>query len=169
MSLIVPLLLFIIIASAMVRRIPVYSEFIGGVEDGMRTVISIFPTMLAVLTAVAMLRASGAFEWIISLLSPLTNLLHIPTDVMPLALLRPVSGSGSLGILADIINQFGADSMEGRMAAVMMGSTETTFYTLCVYFKNTRVKKTGIALPCALIGDVCGLFLSVWVVRLLFY
>lgn len=168
MQLIIPILLFVIIACAMVRRVPVYHEFIGGVEDGMKTVISIFPTMLGILTAAAMFKASGAMDFLISLLSPITSILHVPPDVMPLALLRPVSGSGALGILTDILGQFGPDSLEGRIASVMMGSTETTFYTLCVYFKNTRVKNTGMALPCALMGDLAGLAASVFFVRLFF-
>lgn len=168
MDLIIPILLFLIIASAMARRVKVYHEFIIGVEDGMKTVIGIFPTMLGILTAASMLQTSGAMDALISLLSPVIHFFRIPSDVMPLALLRPVSGSGALGILTDLLNRFGPDSVEGRIACVMMGSTETTFYTMCVYFKNTRVKNTGMTLLCALLGDAAGLIASVAAVRLFF-
>lgn len=167
MDLIIPILFFVIIAFAMAKRVKVYNEFIVGVEDGMKTVFSIFPTMLGILTAAAMLQASGAMDFFISLLTPVIRFFQIPADVMPLALLRPVSGSGALGILTDLLKRFGADSLEGRIACVMMGSTETTFYTLCVYFKNTRVKNTGKVLLCALLGDAAGLIASVMVVRLM--
>jgi spore maturation protein B len=168
MDLIIPILLFVILSFAIARRVKVYNEFLIGAEEGMKTVIGIFPTMLGILTAAAMLQRSGAMNFFISILSPITDLLHIPSDVMPLALLRPVSGSGSLGILSDILTRFGADSVEGRIACVMMGSTETTFYTMCVYFKNTRVKNTGMTLICAILGDIAGLLASVAAVRIFF-
>lgn len=168
MNLIVPILLFIILSFAIARRVKVYNEFLAGAEEGMKTVIGIFPTMLGILTAAAMLQRSGAMSFLIGLLSPVTDFLHIPSEVMPLALLRPVSGSGSLGILSDILTRLGPDSIEGRIACVMMGSTETTFYTMCVYFKNTRVKNTGMTLLCALLGDIAGLLVSVAVVRIFF-
>lgn len=167
MKYIIPLLILIIIISALYKKLPVYETFIGGVEDGLKIVLGIFPALLAVLTAAAMLRASGAIDLIINLLSPVTDFLHIPREVMPLALIRPVSGSGSIGILTDILKNFGADSEAGKIASVIMGSTETTFYCLCVYFARTRVKNTLRAVPCAVIGDIAGLLMGVITIKLL--
>ncbi|MCX7714922.1 MAG: spore maturation protein [Clostridia bacterium] len=164
----VPIILGCIIAAGLFRKVPVYESFISGAEDGIRTVIKIFPILLAVLTAVAMLRASGAMELIIYFIKPVTDFLGIPGDIVPLALLRPISGGGSIGLLTDILNTSGADTFTGRAASVIMGSTETTFYTLAVYFRATKVKYTRVALPAALIGDMAGICMSVWICRIIF-
>ncbi len=157
----IPILFVLILASALYRHVPVYSVFLEGAEEGMKTVWSIFPAMLAMLTAVAMLRASGAFSWLLTLLSPLTKHFSIPEEVLPLALMRPLSGSGALGILSDLLSRFSPDSDTGRIASVLMGSTETTFYTLSVYFRRTRVKYTKKIIPAALLGDLAGLLAAV--------
>jgi spore maturation protein B len=145
----------------------VYSEFLSGVESGMKTVASIFAPLLGILTASAMLRESGLLSVLTHFLAPLTRAVHIPDGAVLLALMRPVSGGGSLGILSDIISAYGADSITALTAAVMMGSTETTLYTLCVYFKNTSVKHTRRILAAALLADaVCaaasGIVCSLW-------
>lgn len=166
MQYIIPLLILLIILMALFRRLPAYEVFVSGVEDGLKIVIGIFPALLAILTAAAMLRASGAIDLIISVISPVTDLLHIPKEVMPLALIRPVSGSGALGILTDILNNYGADTEIGKIASVIMGSTETTFYCLCVYFAKTKVKYTIRAVPCAVIGDIIGILAGVLLIKL---
>lgn len=166
MQLVIPLIIVVIIIMALVRKLPVYETFIGGAEDGLKIVIGIFPALLAVLTAAYMLRASGAIDLIINLISPVTDFLHIPKEIMPLALIRPVSGSGALGILTDILNNYGADTEIGKIASVIMGSTETTFYCLCVYFAKTKVKYTMRAVPCAVLGDIAGILAGVMIVRL---
>lgn len=166
MQLVIPLIIVVIIIMALVRKLPVYETFIGGAEDGLKIVIGIFPALLAVLTAAYMLRASGAIDLIINLISPVTDFLHIPKEIMPLALIRPVSGSGALGILTDILNNYGADTDIGKIASVIMGSTETTFYCLCVYFAKTKVKYTMRAVPCAVLGDIAGILAGVMIVRL---
>lgn len=166
MQYIIPFLILAIILSALLRKLPAYETFIGGVEDGLKIVVSIFPALLAVLTAAAMLRASGAIELLTGLISPVTDLLHIPKEVMPLALIRPVSGSGALGLLTDILNQYGADGNIGKIASVIMGSTETTFYCLCVYFAKTKVKYTIRAVPCAVIGDIAGILAGAALINL---
>lgn len=166
MKYIIPLLIFVIILFALFKKLPVYETFICGVEDGLKIVIGIFPALLAVLTASAMLRASGAIDFIINLISPVTDLLHIPREVMPLALIRPVSGSGALGLLTDILKNYGADGDIGKIASVIMGSTETTFYCLCVYFAKTKVKYTMRAIPCAVIGDIVGILVGVTLIKL---
>lgn len=166
---IVPFLFATILIAAIYRRLPVYQIFLEGAEQGMQVVISIFPTILAVLTAVGMLRSSGALELLIHILSPLTEWLGIPKEVMPLALMRPISGGGSLGILSELFGRVSPDSEPGVIASVLMGSTETTFYTLCVYFRKTRVKYTKQILPAALLGDLVGILCAVWVTRMLLF
>lgn len=166
-GLILPVMVLAAVTSALWRRTDVYSEFLKGAEDGMKTVMSIFAPLLGILTAAAMLRESGLLSEITALLSPLARAAHIPDGAVILALMRPVSGGGSLGILSDIINTYGADSITALTAAVMMGSTETTLYTLSVYFKNTSVKNTRRILVCALLGDiVCaaasGIIAHIW-------
>lgn len=167
MQYIIPVIIALILIIALVRKQPAYETFINGAEDGLKIVVGIFPALLAVLTAAAMLRASGAIDLIINLISPITDLLHIPKEVMPLALIRPVSGSGALGLLTDILKNYGADGDIGKIASVIMGSTETTFYCLCVYFAKTKVKYTMRAIPCAVIGDIVGILVGVTLIKLL--
>ena len=166
MQYIIPSIIAVIILFSVKSRTAAYETFINGAEDGMKIVMRIFPSLLAVLTAAGMLRASGAIDMLIRFLAPVTDFLHIPKEVMPLVLIRPVSGSGSLGILADILNTFGADTKTGRTASVIMGSTETTFYCLCVYFAGTKVKYTRRVIPCAVIGDIIGILTGVFIINL---
>ncbi len=152
---IVPLFIIICILLCLKRREAVYSLFIDGAEGGMQTVIRILPAMIAVMSASAMLNESGIMDFITKSLLKLLPI-KLPAEVLSLALLRPVSGSGSVGLLADIIDRTGADSMVARMASVICASSETTLYVLTVYFGSTRVKYTKRVLFAALIGDfVC--------------
>ena len=153
MKYILPCVIALILLCGLKTKTSVYSEFSDGAFDGMKTVARIFPVILAMTTGVAMMKASGLMSFISQLLSPVTELLKIPSDVIPLIIIRPFSGGGSLGVLSDILKSSGADSYAGLLASVIMGSCETTFYTLMVYFKNTNVKHTGKILPAALIGD----------------
>lgn len=166
-SYIIPAVIILILTLSM-RKTLVYNTFINGVGGGMKTVLDIFPPILAILTATAMLEESGAFDIFISLISPVTNALGIPDELMPLAVVRPISGGASLGVLADILEKYGADTLSAISASVLMGSTETTFYTLCVYFKKTRVKYTKKIIPAALIGDFVGLITAVWICKIIF-
>ena len=164
----IPFIILFITAYAMYKRVGVYNSFIDGAEDGMKTVMKIFPVITAILVAVAMLKESGTMNIIINLLSPITSKADIPEEVMPLMLLRPVSGGGSLGILTDMLGEYGADSFIGRCASVIMGSTETTLYTLMVYFAATKAKYTRAALPAALLADIIGMCAGIYVCRLFF-
>ena len=166
MQYILPAVIAAVIIFAIKSRTDAYSAFVEGAEDGLKIVVKIMPPLLAVLSASQMLRASGAFDMIIRFIAPVTDFLHISRAVMPLALIRPVSGSGALGVLADILNTFGADSKEGLTASVIMGSTETTFYCLCVYFAGTKVKYTRKVLLCAVISDIIGILAGVWIINL---
>lgn len=164
----IPIVILIIVSFGLMRKTPVYDCFTEGVKDGLKTAVNIIPAILGLLVAVAMLRASGVLDLIAAFLRPLTSLIHLPDDLLPLALFRPVSGSGSLGILTDILNRLGADSFAGRAASIMTGSTETTFYTLAVYFGAVHVKYIRHTVWAALFADFVGIVASVIVCQLYF-
>lgn len=145
----------------------VFEAMLDGIKDGLGVLLRIFPSLVALLTAVYMLRASGALEALTALLSPLLTLLGIPPETAPLMLLRPVSGSGALAAATELIGQYGPDSYIGRTAAVMLGSTETTFYVIAVYFGAAGIKRTRWAVPAALCADITGFAVSAQAVRLL--
>ena len=145
----------------------VVAAMLGGIKDGLGVLLRIFPSLVALLTAVYMLRASGALEALTALLSPLLTLLGIPPETAPLMLLRPVSGSGALAAATELIGQYGPDSSIGRTADFMLGSTETTFYVIAVYFGAAGIKRTRWAVPAALCADITGFAVSALAVRLL--
>lgn len=147
----------------------VFEVMLDGIKDGLGVLLRIFPSLVALLTAVYMLRASGALEALTALLSPLLTLLGIPPETAPLMLLRPVSGSGALAAATELIGQYGPDSYIGRTAAVMLGSTETTFYVIAVYFGAAGIKRTRWAVPAALCADITGFAVSALAVRLLWW
>lgn len=165
MKYIVPSLLMIIIIVSLSRRKNVYTDFIEGAQSGLVLIKDIFPPLVAMLTATAMLRASGAMDLILRFISPLTEKIGLPSEIMPLILIRPVSGSGSIGVLSGILNEYGPDSLIGRMASVICASTETTFYCMAVYFAKTRVKTIKKAAVCAVIGDLAGISAAVFALR----
>ena len=167
-NLIVPLLIALIIIYGLLKKVDVFEVFVEGAKDGLLVAFRILPVLVGLLTAIGMLRASGALDALTSLCAPLTRVLGVPEQVLPLALLKPVSGSGSLAVLENLLTQFSPDSYIGRVACVMQGSTETTFYTIAVYYGAVKTTRTRCTLPCALIGDAVGLILSGFVVRLLF-
>ena len=150
------------------KKVPVYEEFVDGAKEGFQVAVTIIPYLVAILFAIAMFRASGAMDFLIEGLRPVLSFIGVPPEVLPMMIIRPLTGSGSAGIVLDMINQFGEDSILVKMAATMFGSTETTFYVIAVYFGAVNVKKTRHAVPAGLIADVFALFLAVYVVRLLF-
>ncbi len=156
-----------ILAVAWIRHVPLFEEFCLGVKEGGAAALRVFPTLLALMTAVSMLRASGLIDRAVALLYPVAQRLGFPAEVLPSALLRPLSGSGSLAALQDVLTKHGPDSKAGLVASVLQSSTETTFYTLSVYFGYVGVKRMGCALPAALAGDFAGMVLSVLTVHLL--
>ena len=156
----------IIIIVALSRKREVYNDFIDGATDGMKLLKDIFPPLVAMLVGASMLKASGTMDILLRVLSPVSEKIGIPKGVMPLILIRPVSGSGSIGILSDILNQYGPDTITGRMASVICGSTETTFYCIAVYFAKTRVKSVKRAVPSAIIGDIAGIAAAIFALRI---
>lgn len=149
------------------RGVDVFAAMTEGIAEGLRVLLRIFPAVAALLCAVYALRASGALDALTGLLAPTFRLLGIPVETAPLVLLRPISGSGALAVAGDIMARYGPDSLAGRTAAVMLGSTETTFYVIAVYFGAAGVKKTRWAIPAALCADFTGFVLSSLAARLL--
>lgn len=150
------------------RRVAVYEEFVVGAKEGFQVAVNIIPYLVAILVAVAMFRASGAMDFFVEGLRPLLTPLGIPPEVLPMAITRPLTGSGSAGIMLDLINRYGQDSIIVKMAATMFGSSETTFYVIAVYFGAVNIRKTRHAVPVGLIADMVGVLLAVYVVRWLF-
>ena len=165
---IVPLILAVTAIAALGKREKSYDILMDGAREGFRMLLTIAPALVVLLSAVGMLRASGALEALSAVLSPALKFLGIPPETVLLMLVRPISGSAALAIGAELISEYGVDSLIGRTAAVMLGSTETTFYTISVYFGSWGISKTRYAVPAALIADLVGFLAASWTVRLFF-
>lgn len=150
------------------KRVPVYESFVDGAQEGFKVAVRIIPYLVAILFAIGMFRASGAMDFLIGALNPVLSLIGFPAEVLPMAIIRPLTGSGSAGLVVDMINQFGEDSIFVKMAAVMFGSTETTFYVIAVYFGAVNIRKTRHAIGAGLTADFAAMIIAVWTVRLLF-
>lgn len=161
------LLLFIVLFGA-VKKVRVYEAFVEGAKEGFQVGVRIIPYLVAMLVAIGVFRAGGAMDFLTGLLAPLTSLIGMPPEAMPMALMRPLSGSGALGVMSETITAHGPDSLIGRMVAVMMGSGETTFYVLAVYFGSVSISRTRHAVPAGIVADLAGLLASVWLVNLIF-
>ena len=164
---VVPILLFLICAAALGKQERTYDLMLSGAADGLKLVFSLVPTLIVLLCAVHMLRASGAIELFSNLMAPVFRSIGIPPQTAMLVLIRPISGSAALAVGADLMAQYGVDSEIGRTAAVMLGSTETTFYTISVYFGAAGIHKTRYTIPAALIADLTGFAVASLTVRYL--
>ncbi|GAK06606.1 MULTISPECIES: spore maturation protein [Geomicrobium] len=164
----IPVLLFVILATAIYKKVPAYETFVDGAKDGFQLAIGIIPPLVAMLVAISIFRASGALDFILAGIAPLLAMVGVPPDIVPLAIMRPLSGTGALGIMSDLIAVHGPDSLIGRMASTMQGSTDTTLYVITVYFGAVGIKKIGDALKVGLLADVCGLLAAIFFVVLVF-
>jgi len=164
----IPFLLFIIPILAIIKKIKVYEAFVDGAKEGFEIAVMIIPYLVAILVAIGMFRASGALEMITKVLSPLTNAIGMPAEVFPAAIMRPLSGSGTLGIVTELMQTHGPDSFIGRLASTIYGSTETTFYVIAVYFGAVNIKKTRHAVAAGLIADVVGIGAAVFICHAVF-
>lgn len=164
----IPVIVLMIPLWGYYKKVKVYEAFTDGAKEGFHVAIKIIPYLVAILVAIGAFRVSGALDLLANLLSPLTNLIGMPGELVPMAFMRPLSGSGALGIVSELVNTHGADSMIGRMASVMEGSTETTFYVLAVYFGSVSIRNSRHALPAALVADVAGIISAVLVCHLVF-
>lgn len=160
-SAIIPIFLLVILSIGFVKKVKVYDCFVEGAKDGVTTALKVFPYLLTMLVAIGIFRASGALDYLLKILGPVFGLIGVPKEVLPLALLRPLSGSGGLAILTDILENYHPDSFVGRVASTMMGSAETIFYTLAIYFGSIGIRDFRHTLPAALIADFSALIASV--------
>lgn len=165
---VIPLMLVGFPLYGLLKGVPVYEVFVEGAKEGFQVAVTIIPYLVAILFAIAMFRASGAMEFMIEGLRPALAFIGIPPEVLPMAIVRPLTGSGSAGIVAEMIQQYGEDALVVKMAATMFGSTETTFYVIAVYFGAVNVTKTRHAIPAGLLADLAGLLASVYIVSWLF-
>ncbi len=167
-ELLVPGLMLAVSCAALAGKRDVYTCLVTGAGEGLSVLKDIVPALVILLTAVYMLRASGATDRMTGLLAPVFRWAGIPPETAPLVLIRPISGSAALAVAGELIAQYGPDSPIGRTAAVMLGSTETTFYTISVYFGAAGVKSTRYAIPAALIADLTGFLMAAWTVRIFY-
>ena len=151
-----------------IKKIKVYESFVDGAKDGFDIALRIIPYLVAILVAIGMFRASGAMEMFISFISPILNIIGFPPENVPLAIMRPLSGSGSLGLFTDLVNEYGTDSLFTKIGATMFGSTETTFYVLAVYFGSVGIRKSRHALIAGLIADAVGVIAAVYICKIIF-
>ncbi len=166
-NLAMPMIILVIVVYAIYEKKKVFDNFIVGAKEGLEVIISIFPTLLGLFIAIGTLRASGILELISSLLGPALSVINFPTELLPLAILRPLSGSGAIAIATDIMQNYGVDSTLGMMASTIMGSTETTLYTLVLYTSCVKIKKVRFVLGAALIADLVGIVSSVIIYQII--
>ncbi|VAW56316.1 Spore maturation protein B [hydrothermal vent metagenome] len=162
-SLIIPLLILGIISYGLLKGIAVYEAFVDGAKEGFTIAVNIMPYLVAMLFAIAIFRASGALDFLLTLLSPVADLFGFPAEVISMGLIRPLTGSGSVGVLSELIVTYGEDSIIVKIAAVMFGSTETTLYVLAVYFGAINIKKTQYAIQAGLMADFAGFIAAITV------
>lgn len=165
---IIPVVMCAILIFGLVKKVNVFDTFLEGAKEGAFTAFQILPAIIAIITAIGMFRASGALDFLVQMLQPICNALGFPSELAPLAIIRPISGSGALAIYQDILTQYGPDSFIGRVASVLQGSTETTFYTIAVYYGAVKISKTRYTIPCALSADITGFLMSALAVRIFF-
>jgi len=163
----VPLTVFYIVGSGILEKRPVFDDFLDGAKEGMRTVADVFPTLIGLMTAVGVLRASGILEVLSELLKFPAALCHIPVPVIPIILVRIISSSAAVGLILDIFKEYGPDSLVGNMVSIMMGCTETVFYTMSVYFMSAHIRKIRWTLPGALVATAAGIAASIFLADLL--
>lgn len=164
----IPVFIIFILGYGYLKGVPVYEMFVEGAKEGLSTSVKILPYLVAMFVAIGIFRASGAMDLLIRILSPVTRLAGIPPEVLPLALMRPMSGVASAGMLAELLKVYSPESFIGRVASTMMGSTETVFYTLSIYFGAVGIKKIRYTLWAALLAEIVGLLASVVVCNLIF-
>lgn len=164
----IPMMVLFVVVYGVIKKVKIYEAFVEGAKEGFNVGVRIIPFLVAMLVAIGIFRAGGGMDILTTLLSPITSLIGMPAETVPMAFMRPLSGSGALGVMSEIIKTHGADSLIGRMVSVMMGSGETTFYVLAVYFGSVSVSKTRHAVPAGIIADVVGILASVWITSLIF-
>lgn len=166
---IVPITITIIITASLYKRVPAFETFLEGASEGIKSTLMIAPSLIGLITAISMLKCSGALDLFKNLIIPIANIFNFPPDVIPLALLRPISGSGSIALLDNIFKTCGPESHAGKLGSLIMGSTETTFYTLAVYFGSIKIKNSRHTIICALIADFTAIITSILIFNLFYH
>jgi spore maturation protein B len=164
----IPLLIGLVLVYGTIKRVPTYETFVEGGKEGFTIAVSIIPYLVGMLVAIAVFRASGAMALIVEAFKPILYFFGVPPEIVPLALMRPISGTGALGMTSDLISTYGPDSLIGRLAATIQGSTDTTFYVLTVYFGAVGIQKMGDALKVGLLADLIGIISAIIVVFIVF-
>lgn len=163
----IPIVILIILFYGIKEKQKVFDSFLDGATEGVKIVVDLFPTLIGIFLAVGALRSSGILDFMIGIISPITDLLKIPSQILPLAMLRPISGSASMGVAVDIMKQYGVDTTLGMITSVIMGSTETTFYTIAIYTACVKIKKIRFVLAAALLADLAGMISSVIICQIM--
>ena len=165
---IIPCFILIVLLIATWKRIPVYELFVEGGKDGVKMAFSLLPFLVGMIVSISILRSSGALDAFIQLITPFLTFIGIPPEILPLAIVRPISGTAALGMTTELIETYGPDSFIGRLASTMQGSTDTTLYVLTVYFGAVGIKRMGNALKIGLLADIIGIIASIIIVTLVF-
>ena len=163
----IPVFILIIVFYGLKEKVKVFDVFLDGSKEGIEIVFKLFPTLLGIFLAIGALRSSGFIDLVVNLITPFTNLLEMPSEIAPLAILRPISGSASMAVATDIMQNYGVDTFSGLITSTIMGSTETTFYTIAIYTSCVGIKKTRGILAAALAADVAGIVASTVICRIL--
>ena len=164
----IPLIIILFVTYGSIKKVKIYEAFVEGAKDGFNVALRIIPYLVAMLVAIGIFRAGGAMEFLILILSPVTNLIGFPAEALPMALMRPLSGSGALGIMSEMMTKYGPDSFLGILVSTIMGSTETTFYVLALYFGSVSIKRTRHAVAIGILADIAGILGALFIVKLLF-
>lgn len=164
----IPCFIMLVLIVATWKRVPTYEMFVEGGKEGVKMAFSLLPFLVGMIVSIAILRASGALDAFVGLLSPVLSFLGVPPDIVPLALVRPISGTAALGVTTELIDAHGPDSFIGRLASTMQGSTDTTLYILTIYFGAVGIKKMRYALKVGLIADLIGIIASIVIVTIIF-
>jgi len=159
-DLLIPALMIVLLCAAAWKRLPMYDLFVSGAKNGLKTAVQVLPNLAAMLCAIQLMQISGLMDALCKACAPLLEWMGLPSEVAPLVLIRPISGSGALAMLKEVLERYGADSRAGLIASTVMGSSETIFYTVCVYMSAAGQTKTGYAIPCSLIGALAGTWLA---------
>jgi len=164
----IPLIIFTFVLFGILKKVKIYEAFVEGAKEGFNIAVRIIPFLVAMLVAIGIFRAGGAMDFLTLILSPITNLIGFPAEALPMALMRPLSGSGSLGIMSEILTVHGPDSFIGILVSTIMGSTETTFYVLALYFGSVNISKMRHAVAAGVLADIAGILGALFIVKLLF-
>ena len=165
----IPVVIAAVSLYAIIKKVPVYSDFTEGAKDGFTTAVMIIPYLVAMLCAIGMFRASGAMDWLCSILDPVTSLIGLPGEVLPMGIMRSFSGGGAEGMLVDLLKTYGTQSQIGRIASVALGSTETTFYVVAVYFGSVGISNSRQAIAAGLLGDLASLIAATVIVNIMWF